>query len=143
MERPALPDGLRYARLAGIALGIFLILTGLRDLLGILPRWDPATVTWPRALLADGILFVGSGALLLLPWERLVRGGRWAAWLCLLSAVAVIFAFAMISEVMAKNYLAQARGMKAKPPIFQATLLFLMMAQPPTAWFLRRPELLD
>lgn len=143
MERPALPDGLRYARLVGIALGILLILTGLRDLLGILPRWDPATVTWPRALRADGFLFVTAGALLLLPWERLMRGERWAAWLGLLSVVAVTFAFAMISEVMAKNYIAQAKGMKAKPPIFQATLLFLMMAQPPTAWFLRRPDLLD
>ena len=143
MERPALPDGLRYARWAGIALGVFLILTGLRDLLGILPRWDPVTVTWPRALAADCWLFVGAGSFLLLPWERLMLGERWARWLAALSLVAVAFAFAMISEVMAKNYLAQAKGLKAKPPIFQATLLFLMMAQPPTAWFLRRPDLLD
>lgn len=143
MDRPALPDGLRYARAAGVALGIFLILTGLRDLVGVLPRWDPATVTWPRALMAGNLLFVATGALLLLPWERLMLGEGWARWLILLSAVAVVFAFAMISEVMAKNYLAQARGMKAKPPIFQATLLFLVMAQPPTAWFLRRPDLLD
>lgn len=143
MDRPALPDGLRYARITGIILGVFLIATGLRDLLGILPRWDPATVTWPRALAADCGLFVVAGALLLLPWERLMRGENWARWLALLSVVSVIFAFAMISEVMAKNYLAQAKGMKAKPPIFQATLLFLMMAQPPTAWFLRRPDLLD
>ncbi len=143
MDRPALPDGLRYARTIGIVLGVFLIATGLRDLLGILPRWDPATVTWPRALAADCALFVTAGGLLLLPWERLMRGDNWARWLGLLSVVAVVFAFAMISEVMAKNYLAQAKGMKAKPPIFQATLLFLMMAQPPTAWFLRRPDLLD
>jgi len=129
--------------MAGIALGIFLILTGLRDLLGILPRWDPATVTWPRALAADCWLFVAAGSFLLLPWERLMLGERWARWLTALSLVAVLFSFAMISEVMAKNYLAQAKGMKAKPPIFQATLLFLMMAQPPTAWFLRRPDLLD
>jgi hypothetical protein len=33
--------------------------------------------------------------------------------------------------------------MRAKPPIFQAILLFAVMAQPPIAWFLRRPDLLD
>lgn len=140
---PALPDGLRYARVLGAALGVFLILTGLRDLLGILPRWDPATVTWPRALAAGCWLHIGSGALLLLPWRRLMLSERWKAWLGLLAAVSLAFAFMMISEVMAKNYLAKAVGLKAKPPIFQAVLLFAMMAQPPIAWFLRRPDTLD
>lgn len=142
-ESPALPDGLRYARILGVALGGFLILTGLRDLLGIFPRWDPATVTWPRALLAASLFHVACGCLLLLPWRRLMLSRRWAWWLGLIGAVALVFSFMMISEVMAKNYLAKAVGLKAKPPIFQAVLLFAMMAQPPIAWFLRRPDTLD
>ena len=45
---PPLPDGLRHARTLSLALGLALIATGLRDLTGILPRWDPATVAWVR-----------------------------------------------------------------------------------------------
>ena len=143
MDRPPLPAGLRYARTLGLALGVLLILTGLRDLLGILPRWDPTRVTWPRALAADCGAFVFCGLLLLLPWARLMQSARWKAWLTVLSVAALTFAMMMISEVMAKNYLAQAAGMKARPPIFQAVLLFAMMAQPPIAWFLRHPQDLD
>lgn len=140
---PPLPDGLRHARTLSLALGLALIATGLRDLTGILPRWDPATVAWPVALRADCILFVTLGAALLLPWPRIMRSERWAWGLGALSFLCVVFALAMVSEVMAKNYLAKAAGTKAKPPIFQAILLFAVMAQPPVAWFLRRPDLLD
>lgn len=138
-----LPPGLRQARVLSVALGILLVVTGLRDLLGILPRWDPATVTWPGALRADCALFVALGGALFLPWIRIMRSERWAWALGILTALCVVFAFAMVSEVMAKGYLAKAAGMKARPPIFQAILLFAVMAQPPVAWFIRRPDLLD
>lgn len=140
---PALPTGLRYARILGLIFGVFLILNGLRDLLGIYPRWDPATVTWPNALITASYFHITCGLLLLLPWPRLMHSPRWAWWLGLLAIMAVAFSFMMISEVMAKNYLANNKGMKAKPPVFQAILLFVMMAQPPVAWFFRRPETLD
>jgi hypothetical protein len=138
-----IPRGLRHARTLSLLIGVFLILTGLRDLLGILPRWDPSRVTWPLALRLDCLLFVTLGTVLLLPWPRIMRSGRWAWALGILSALCLVFAMAMISEVMAKNYLAKGMGMRAKPPIFQAVLLFAVMAQPPVAWFLRRPDLLD
>ena len=48
-----LPAGLRHARTLSVLIGLLLIATGLRDLLGIYPRWDPATVTWPAAQRAD------------------------------------------------------------------------------------------
>ena len=140
---PTLPAGLRHARALSLALGVALIVTGLRDLTGILPRWDPATVTWPAALRADCILFVSLGSALLLPWPRIMLSDAWAWALGILSALCVVFALAMVSEVMAKNYLAKAAGTRAKPPIFQAILLFAVMAQPPVAWFIRRPDLLD
>lgn len=139
----ALPAGLRHARTLSVLIGLLLMATGLRDLLGVYPRWDPAAVTWPLALRADCLLFVGLGAALLLPWQRIMRSDRWAWALGTLGFLCLVFAMAMISEVMAKNYLAKAAGMRAKPPIFQAILLFAVMAQPPIAWFLRRPDLLD
>lgn len=138
-----LPAGLRHARTLSILVGLLLVATGLRDLLGILPRWDPATVTWPLALRADCLLFVTLGSVLLLPWPRIMQSERWGWALGALGFLCLVFAMTMISEVMAKNYLAKAQGMRAKPPIFQAILLFAVMAQPPVAWFLRRPDLLD
>jgi len=143
MNEPSLPAGLRQARVVGAALGIFLILTALRDLTGIWPRWNPATVTWPNLLLASGIFYVVVGSTLLLPWTRIMRSARWKIAFGVLCLLCLAFAFAMITEVMAKNYLAQAVGLKAKPPVFQAVLLFAVMAQPPIAWFLRHPSQLD
>jgi hypothetical protein len=60
-----------------------------------------------------------------------------------LCVAAVIFAFAMISEVMAKNYIANAQKQKARIPVFQAILLFVSLGQIPITLFSRRPELLD
>ncbi len=143
MNHASLPAGLRIARLVGALLGGFLILNALRDLTGIWPRWSPATVTWPNLLQAACFFYIVVGCVLLLPWARIMQSERWKSALWLLSLVCIAFAFAMITEVMAKNYLAQAAGLKAKPPVFQAVLLFAVMAQPPVAFFLRRPELLD
>ena len=55
----------------------------------------------------------------------------------------MVFALAMICEVMAKNYVAQNAHMKAKIPVFQAVLLFLSLGQIPVELFSRKPELLD
>lgn len=143
MNDSPLPAGLRQARVIGVLLGAFLILNALRDLTGVWPRWNPAKVTWPHLLHAACVFYIIVGATLLLPWHRIMRSTRWKLALGVLSAVCVSFAFAMITEVMAKNYLAQAEGLKAKPPVFQAILLFAVLAQPPVAFFLRRPELLD
>lgn len=143
MNDSTLPAGLRQARIIGVALGAFLILTALRDLTGIWPRWNPATVTWPNLLFASGIFYIFVGSTFLLPWTRIMRSARWKTGLTLLCILCVAFAFAMITEVMAKNYLANAVGVKAKPPVFQAILLFAVMAQPPIAWFLRHPSQLD
>ena len=138
-----LPAGLRQARILGMIFGVFLILNALRDLTGVWPRWDVAIVTWPKLLLLSGYFYILVGSCLLLPWQKLMRSSRWTwAW-GFLTTLCVLFAFAMITEVMAKNYLAQAAGLKAKPPVFQAILLFAALAQPPITFFLRRPELLD
>jgi len=49
----------------------------------------------------------------------------------------------MISEVMAKNYIATAAKTKARLPVFQAILLFASLGQIPIHLFVRRPSLLD
>ena len=143
MNDTSLPAGLRQARVIGALLGGFLILNALRDLTGVWPRWTPATVTWPSLLQAACLFYMLVGAVLLLPWARIMRSERWKLAFGALVLLCVAFAFAMITEVMAKNYLAQAQGLKAKPPVFQAILLFAVMAQPPIAWFLRHPSQLD
>ena len=138
-----IPTGLRLARILSVLFGLFLILNALRDLTGVWPRWNPTIVTWPILLKLSGYFYILVGACLLLPWQKLMQSPRWAwAW-GFLTALCVMFAFAMITEVMAKNYIAQAAGLKAKPPVFQAILLFAALAQSPIAFFLRRPELLD
>lgn len=142
-DTQTLPAGLRLARRVALALGAALILNALRDLTGIWPRWNPATVTWPALLRADCLFQAAVGAALWLPWTRIMRSARWKPAFAALGLLCVTFAFAMITEVMAKNYLAQAAGMKAKPPVFQAVLLFAVLAQVPVAYFLRHPDQLD
>jgi hypothetical protein len=67
----------------------------------------------------------------------------WRWLFSLLCVASVVFAMAMICEVMAKNYIAQNAHLKAKIPVFQAVLLFLSLGQIPIELFSRKPELLD
>ena len=143
--------GLRYARWASWALAALCVGLGLVELLGgltlgawrIPPRWNPAFVTFPVALQAECWFFFCYAALLLAPWQRTPSERRWWIGFAILAAASLIFAFAMISEVMAKNYLATAQHQKARLPVFQAVLLFLSLGQIPVALFTRKPELLD
>ena len=100
-------------------------------------------MTFPLALQAECWFFLFYAGLLVAPWQRTASEGRWRAGFALLAVASLVFAFAMISEVMAKNYLATAQHQKARLPIFQAILLFLSLGQIPVALFTRKPELLD
>lgn len=143
--------GLRYARWASLGFAALCVGLGLVELLGgldlgfarIPPRWNPALVTFPLALQAECWFFLFYAGLLVAPWQRTASEGRWRAGFALLAVASLVFAFAMISEVMAKNYLATAQHQKARLPIFQAILLFLSLGQIPVALFTRKPELLD
>lgn len=143
--------GLRYAGWASLLFGVFCLGLGLNELLGgfqlgplhVPPRWDPAVVTFPAALRAESFFLILYAGLLLLPWGRVREDRAWNRLFAVLCAASVLFALAMISEVMAKNYIAQGRGMKARLPVFQAILLFLSLGQIPVRLFIRRPSLLD
>jgi hypothetical protein len=142
---------IRYGRLIALAFGAFCLAMGINELLGgialgplrIPPRWNPAVVTFPVALRAESWFLIGYAGLLFLPWRSIVSPKVWSRLFVVLCVASVIFAFAMISEVMAKNYVAQAAGMKARLPVFQAILLFLCLGQIPLELFSRKPELLD
>ncbi len=142
---------LRYARWSSWAFAALCVGLGLHELIGgfalgplqVPPRWNPAYVTFPVALKVECWFFFGFAALLVIPWQRTPHDRTWWRWFAVLGAAAVIFAFAMISEVMAKNYIADAQHLKARIPIFQAILLFVSLGQIPIALFSRRPDLLD
>ena len=133
------------------ALAALCVALGLVELLGgftlgpwrIPPRWNPAYVTFPVALQVECWFFFLYAALLLTPWQRTASDRRWWLGFAILSVASVLFAFAMISEVMAKNYIANAQKQKARIPVFQAILLFVSLGQIPIALFSRKPELLD
>ena len=143
--------GLRYARLASYAFAALCVGLGLLELLGgftlgplrVAPRWNPAYVTFPLALQTECWFFFLYAALLVLPWRETPVERRWWLGFAVLSVASLLFAFAMISEVMAKNYLATAQHQKARIPVFQAILLFLSLGQIPVTLFARKPELLD
>jgi hypothetical protein len=142
---------IRYGRFIALGFGAFCLAMAVNELLGglavgplrIPPRWDPAVVTFPGALRAESWFLIGYAGLLFLPWRGIVSSKAWNRLFFVLCVASVIFAFAMISEVMAKNYVAQAAGMKARIPVFQAVLLFLCLGQIPLELFSRKPELLD
>lgn len=140
-----------YARLIALLFGTFCLLMGVNELVGglnlgfaqIPPRWNPAVVTFPRALRAESWFLIAYAGLLFLPWRRIASPKAWNRFFAVLCVASLVFAFAMISEVMAKNYVAQAAGLKARIPVFQAILLFLCLGQIPLELFSRKPELLD
>jgi hypothetical protein len=142
---------IRYGRLIALGFGVFCFAMAVNELLGglslgpvrIPPRWDPAVVTFPGALRAESWFLIAYAGLLFLPWRSIVSSKAWNRLFVVLCVASLIFAFAMISEVMAKNYVAQAAGMKARIPVFQAILLFLCLGQIPLELFSRKPELLD
>ena len=142
---------IRYGRIIAVAFGILCLGLGINELVGgivlgplrLPPRWAPAVVTFPQALRAECWFFIAYAGLLFLPWRRIEDRKSWNWLFALLCVASVAFAFTMICEVMAKNYIAQNAHLKAKIPVFQAVLLFLGLGQIPLELFSRRPELLD
>jgi hypothetical protein len=142
---------IRYGRIIAVLFGVLCLSLGINELNGgivlgslhVPPRWNPAVVTFPASLRAESWFFIAYATLLFLPWRRITSAKTWNWLFSLLCAASVVFALAMICEVMAKNYIAQNAHLKAKIPVFQAILLFLGLGQIPLELFSRKPELLD
>jgi hypothetical protein len=145
------PRGLIYARWASYAFASLIIFLGILELsrgfsigtFNIPPRWKSETLSFPVALSVENFFFLFFGGLLLIPLEKIKNDKHWRFIFTLICVAAFVFAFAMISEVMAKNYLATAAKTKARIPVFQAILLFASLGQIPIQLFVRKPELLD
>jgi hypothetical protein len=143
--------GLVYARWASYAFAGLIIFLAILELsrglsigsINIPPRWKSETLSFPVALDIENYFFLFFGGILLVPLEKIKSDKHWRLAFTLICVAAFVFAFAMISEVMAKNYLATAAKTKARIPVFQAILLFTSLGQIPIHLFVRKPELLD
>ena len=143
--------GLIYARWATYGFAFLIIFLAVLEFSGgfslggltIPPRWKPETVSFPLALSAENYFFVFFGLVILIPLEKIKDEKLWRIIFGIICVAAIVFAFAMISEVMAKNYIATAAKTKARLPVFQAILLFTSLGQIPIHLFVRRPDLLD
>jgi len=142
--------GLRYARAAGVATGIFLILWTPFNAI----RWGGQAPEWLLRL--ESVYFVAFGVLLALPWSRITGTLTWRLFfsgLCLLSAG---FAFLMCIDLMFQYMLStgelsdsggglyrldagKGRGQVA-PPAFQSLLIFTSLMQVPAVYFVRHPH---
>ena len=131
--KPPVPDGVRYARWAGHALGCILICA--------------AIVSVIRGL--EGIFysikasyFVLYGIVLNLPFKR-VSDARWKLVYGLLVACSIAFVFVMVVSVMFSYMDAADRGERLGVPGLEGTLIFLALMQVPAVLFQRRPDLID
>ncbi|NBX01940.1 hypothetical protein EBR11_05360 [bacterium] len=148
---PSTLRGIRYARSASYLFAALIAALGILDLVGgwawgsfhIPPRWQPETVHYPLALQMECWFFIFYALLIVAPWEKIQDEKNWRKLFALLCLFSIVFAFVMISEVMAKNYIANAAKTKARIPVFQAILLFAALGQIPTLLFVRKPEWVD
>ncbi len=127
------PDGVRYARWAGHALGSILIFVGilsaLRGLEGFYETFK-------------AIYFIVYGSVLNLPYAR-ISEARWKATFALLAFCSVAFVFVMVVSVMFDYMAAADRGERLGVPGLEGSLIFLGLMQVPAVLFQRKPDLLD
>ena len=128
-----IPDGVRYARIAGRLLGLALICMGITALIGGSEN---------SFAVFKAIYFVVYGSLLNLPFERVAQR-NWKRLYGLLVISSVSFVFVMIVAVIFDYMAADARGERLGVPGFEGTLIFLALLQVPVVLFQRRPDLLD
>jgi hypothetical protein len=130
---PAIPDGVRYARWAGRALGIFLIALSLKNLLSGLEGSFAGFQT---------AYFIVYGLVLNAPFTR-ISESRWKFAYGALVLLSGLFVFIMIASVMFAYMAAADRGERLGVPGFEGSLIFLALMQVPAVLFQRKPDLLD
>ena len=128
-----IPDGVRYARLAGSLLGILLIFSGIFSV------FDGLTGFFEFFKASYFILY---GGLLNLPFAR-IRPAQWKWTYGLLVVSSIAFVFVMVIAVIFNYMEADARGERLGVPGFEGTLIFFALLQIPAVLFQRRPDLLD
>lgn len=133
-----MPQGVRWARMAGVATGVFLLGRGLWLATG---QGGVAGAEASPGWMLYGAGVAGYGVVLALPWRRLTAAVfRWAFAVLVVGTLA--FAFGQIAEAMFGIHALAAVGRKPGLPAFQGTLVFLALMQVPAVLFARHPELL-
>ena len=128
-----IPDGVRYARLAGRLLGLLLVCMGIFSLMG--------NSDSPFAFFKS-IYFIAYGSILNLPFKRIpVQPWKWSFVLLIISSMA--FVFVMVVAVVFDYMAADARSERLGVPGFEGTLIFFALLQVPVVLFQRQPDLLD
>ncbi len=129
-----IPDGIRYARLSGRLLGLFLVCMGISSLIGNHSNGSFA--------LFKAIYFILYGSLINLPFQRLEqRLWKWTYGFLVITSIA--FVFVMVVSVIFDYMAADARGERLGVPGFEGTLIFFALLQVPVVLFQRNPDLLD
>lgn len=131
--KTVIPDGVRYARWAGRALGFLLIGLALKNIL---------TGTLTTFLVIQSVYFILYGAFLNLPFAK-VSDKHWKLTYILMLLISALFVFLMIATVMFAYMAAADRGERLGVPGFEGTLIFLALMQVPAVLFERKPDLLD
>lgn len=133
-SNPAMPDGVRYARLSGRLLGLILICIGIGSLVG--------NYSGDSFAVFKAVYFILYGGLLNLPFQKLAqRTWKWAYGFLVIGSVT--FVFLMVVSVIFDYIAADERGERLGVPGFEGTLIFLALLQAPVVLFQRNPDLLD
>ena len=127
------PDGVRYARWSGHALGLILICAAI---VSAVRGPDNCFESFKAGY------FVLYGVVLNLPFAR-ISEARWKLIYGLLIACSIAFVFVIVVSVMFNYQAAAERGERLGVPGLEGTLIFLALLQVPAVLFQRRPDLLD
>ena len=131
--KPPVPDGVRYARWAGHALGFILICAAIVAVIrGLEGAFSSIKASY----------FILYGIVLNLPFMR-ISDARWKLVYGLLVFCSIAFVFVMVASVMFSYMDAAARGERLGVPGLEGTLIFLALMQVPAVLFQRRPDLID
>lgn len=130
------PAGVRYARLAGLALGLLLVAFAVREIVREIGPSD----FW-RWLTAG--LLCAFAALQLAPWNRMADDRLWKRCYIAFCALTALFVFLMVIKTITDYRLFYAVHKKMTIPGFQGLLIFLALMQVPAVLFERKPDLLD
>lgn len=129
--------GIAYARRAGVACGLFLLIwTPLNAI-----RWDGQGPNW--LLVWETFLYTLLAIWMLLPWKKIEPLPLWKPCFILLCALAALFGFTLVIDLMFQYMHAAEFGQKPAPPAFQSLMAFIVLMQPPVVLFQKRPTLLD
>ena len=133
ISKTTIPDGVRYARLAGRLLGLLLICMGILSLTG---NAEDSFAFF------KAIYLIAYGSLLNLPFKRITeQPWKWSFGLLVVSSIA--FVFLMVVSVIFDYMATDARGERLGVPGFEGTLIFFALLQVPAVLFQRNPDLLD